>query len=100
MDFVVVVHFDIELIDDEGREGVDFVALMRQRPRELREAHFLTVGVSLLIGAGCVSATCLWLSGLRAKQGMRPLLAHEVRPCLVCGDAVLEVGEGQTVSRL
>jgi len=26
-----------------------------------------------------------------AKQGMRPLLAHEVRPCLVCGEAVLVV---------
>jgi hypothetical protein len=29
---------------------------------------------------------CLWLSGLRAKQGMRPLLAHEVRPCLIYGE--------------
>ena len=35
---------------------------------------------------------CLWLSGLRVKQGMRPLLDHEARPCLVCGEAVLEVG--------
>jgi hypothetical protein len=34
-------------------------------------------------------AICLWLSGFRAKQEMRPLLAHEVRPCLVCGEAVL-----------
>ncbi|MFZ0236528.1 MAG: hypothetical protein WAL37_04045, partial [Xanthobacteraceae bacterium] len=30
-------------------------------------------------------AICLWLSGLRAKQGMLPLLAHEVRPCLIYG---------------
>jgi hypothetical protein len=29
------------------------------------------------------SATCLWMFGLHAKQGMRPLLVHEVRPCLV-----------------
>ena len=45
-------------------------------------------------------AICLWLSGLRAKQGMLPLLAHEVRPCLVCGEAALEVGQGQAVSCL
>jgi hypothetical protein len=28
----------------------------------------------------------LWLSGLRAKQGMLQLLAHEVRPCLIYGE--------------
>jgi hypothetical protein len=48
--------------------------------------------------AQAAHAICLWLSGLRAKQGMRPLLAHEVRPCLVCGEPVLEVGQGQAVS--
>ena len=42
----------------------------------------------------------LWLSGLRAKQGMLPLLAHEVRPCLVYGEAVLEVDEEQAASYL
>jgi len=36
--------------------------------------------------------TCLWLSDLRAKQGMLPLLAHEVRPYLVCGEAVSGIG--------
>ena len=45
-------------------------------------------------------AICLWLSGLRAKQGMLPLLAHEVRPCLVYGEAVLEVGQGRVASFL
>jgi hypothetical protein len=40
---------------------------------------------------------CLWLSGLCAKQGMRLLLAHEVRPYLIYGEAVLEVGQGQAV---
>jgi hypothetical protein len=53
---------------------------------------------SLLVVAA--HAICLWLSGLRAKQGMLPLLAHEVRPYLVCGEAVLEVGQGQAVSCL
>ena len=42
--------------------------------------------------AHAARATCLWLSGLRAKHGVLPLLAHEVRPCLVYGEAVLEVG--------
>jgi hypothetical protein len=28
---------------------------------------------------------------------MLPLLAHEVQPYLVCGEAVLEVGQGQAV---
>jgi hypothetical protein len=42
----------------------------------------------------------LWLSGVRAKQGMRPLLAHEVRACLVCGEAVLEVYQEQAASYL
>ena len=50
--------------------------------------------------AQATHAICLWLSGLRAKQGMPPLLAHEVRPCLVYGEAVLEVGQGQAVSSL
>jgi hypothetical protein len=50
--------------------------------------------------AQAAHAICLWLSGLRAKQGMLPLLAHEVRPCLVCGEAALEVGQGQAVSCL
>jgi hypothetical protein len=45
-------------------------------------------------------AICLWLFGLRAKQGMLPLLAHEVRPCLVCCEALLEVGQGQAASSL
>ena len=43
-------------------------------------------------GRGLRTLICLWLSGLHAKQGMLPLLAHEVRPCLVCGEAVLEAG--------
>jgi hypothetical protein len=30
--------------------------------------------------AQAAHAICLWLPGLRAKQGMRPLLAREVRP--------------------
>src|SRR5262249_41273629 len=38
------------------------------------------------------SPTCFWKSGRRAKRGMRPLLAHEVRPCSIYGEAVLEVG--------
>jgi hypothetical protein len=50
--------------------------------------------------ARAAHAICLWLSGLQAKQGMLPLLAHEVRPYLVCGEAVLEVGQGQAVSCL
>src|SRR5262249_55053539 len=37
------------------------------------------------------TATCRWKSGPRAKQGMRPLLAHEARPCSIYGEAVLEV---------
>ena len=37
------------------------------------------------------ASTCLWLSELRAKQGMLPLLAHEVRPYLV-SDELSEVG--------
>jgi hypothetical protein len=41
--------------------------------------------------AQAAHAICLWLSGLRAKQGMLRLLAHEVRPCLVYGEAVLEL---------
>ena len=44
-------------------------------------------------------ATYLWMSGLRAKQGMRPLLAHEARPCSIYGEAVMEVGR-RLVSRL
>jgi hypothetical protein len=57
-----------------------------------------TMFVVVLRGPGCARA--IWLSGLRAKQGMLPLLAHEVRPCLIYGDAVLEVGQGQAVSCL
>ena len=49
--------------------------------------------------AQAAHAICLWLSGLRAKQGMLQLLAHEVRPCLIYGEAVLEVGR-RAVSRL
>ena len=30
---------------------------------------------------------CLWMFARRAKQGMLPLLAHEVRPCLLYGVA-------------
>jgi len=45
-------------------------------------------------------AICLWLSGVRAKQGMLQLLAHEVRPCLVCGEAVLEIDQEQAASSL
>ena len=38
---------------------------------------------SLLIAlAQTRRAICLWLTGLRAKYEMPPLLAHEVRPCL------------------
>src|SRR6516225_7738310 len=37
------------------------------------------------------TATCGWMSGPRATQGMRPLLAHEARPCSIYGEAVLEV---------
>jgi hypothetical protein len=36
--------------------------------------------------AQAAHAICLWLSGLRAKQGMLHLLAHEVRPCLIYGE--------------
>ena len=36
--------------------------------------------------AQAAHAICLWLSGLRAKQGMLQLLAHEVRPCLIYGE--------------
>jgi hypothetical protein len=36
--------------------------------------------------AQAAHAICLWLSGLRATQGMLPLLAHEVRPCLIYGE--------------
>jgi hypothetical protein len=50
--------------------------------------------------AQAAHAICLWLSGLRAKQGMLRLLAHEVRPCLVYGEAVLEVGHRRAVSCL
>jgi hypothetical protein len=50
--------------------------------------------------AQAAHAICLWLSGLQAKQGMLPLLAHEVRPYLVYGEAALEVGQGQAVSSL
>jgi len=42
--------------------------------------------------------TCFWKFGPRAKQGMRPLLAHEVRPCSIYGVVVLEVGR-RLVSR-
>jgi hypothetical protein len=41
---------------------------------------------------GVAVPTCFWKFGPRAKQGMRPLLAPEVRPCSVCGEVVLEVG--------
>jgi hypothetical protein len=41
--------------------------------------------------AEAAHAICLRPSGLRAKQGMLRLLAHEVRPCLIYGGAVLEV---------
>src|SRR5262249_48363687 len=37
------------------------------------------------------AATCLWMSGPRAKRGMPPLPAHEARPCSIYGEAFLEV---------
>jgi hypothetical protein len=36
--------------------------------------------------AQATHAICLWLSGLRAKQGMLQLLAREVRSCLAYGE--------------
>ena len=50
--------------------------------------------------AQAAHAICLWLSGLRARQGMLPLLVPEVRPCLVCGEAVLEIAQGQAAFSL
>jgi hypothetical protein len=37
------------------------------------------------------SPTCFWRFGPRAKQGMQPLFADEVRPCSIYGAAFLEV---------
>jgi len=56
----------------------------------------------LAIGQTFVSmrhATYFWKFGPRAKQGMRPLLAHEVRPWSIYGEVVLEVGR-RLMSRL
>ena len=58
-------------------------------PNPPRYAHATTCGSG---------ATCLWMSGLRAKQGMPPLLAHEVRPCLVYGE-LLDGSGAEVIAR-
>ena len=60
-------------------------------PVFLSRVFLVVIGRALTLRMSTTSATpqpiCFWKFGPRAKQGMRPLLADEVRPCSIYGEA-------------
>src|SRR6516225_5235084 len=85
-----LLHFrrEIALADTDARRGRWRFARPVVHPESAKPTDSRTIKLKLdICKARCVVvATCLFsMSAPRAKQGMRPLFADEIRPCSIYG---------------